>query len=244
MLNILIPMAGESKFFSEAMFPKSLYEIKGKPMIQILVSYFSQIKTPKKFIFVVNQAECEKYHLDKTLKLLAPDCEIVLQTGKSNGAACSSLLAIEYINNDTALIISNFDQFFDVEVNELLGPLTSSNADGGIVCFESVHPQWSFAKTDANGNVVQTAEKVPISKNAIAGIYYFRRGADFVKSAMKMIMNDSNVNGSYYNSQVYNELILEGKSIKLVKIPVEKYHSFYSIDRIKEFESHHVKAKV
>lgn len=243
MLNILVPMAGESKFFSEAMFPKSLYEIKGKPMVQILVGYFAQIKTHKKFIFVVNQSECEKYHLDKTLKLLAPDCEIVIQTGKSSGAACSSLLAIEHINNDIPLVISNLDQFFDVEVNELLNPLLTGNVDGGVVCFDSVHPQWSFAKTDSSGQVVQTAEKVPISKNAIAGIYYFRKGSDFVKASMKMIMNDSNVNGFYYNSQVYNELILEGKSIKMVKIPVEKYHSFYSIDRIKEFEVHHADIK-
>tara|TARA_B110001454_G_scaffold219057_1_gene249609 strand:+ start:47667 stop:48398 length:732 start_codon:yes stop_codon:yes gene_type:complete len=239
MLNILIPMAGESKFFSDTLFPKPLFEIKTHPMVRYPIHFFSQLKGEKKFLFIVNQQDCDKYHLDKTLKLLAPESEVVVQSGPSSGAACSCLLAIEHFNTKDPLIISNFDHYFDISVEELFKPLMESNADGGLICFDSVHPQWSFAKTNSDGFVNQTAEKMPISRNAIAGTYYFKHGEDFARAAMKMILKDSNVNGFYYNSQVFNELILEGKKIQMQKIPAQSYHSFYSIERIKEFESHH-----
>jgi NDP-sugar pyrophosphorylase family protein len=49
MLNILIPMAGESKFFSDTMFPKPLFEIKTHPMVRYPIHFFSQLKGQKKF---------------------------------------------------------------------------------------------------------------------------------------------------------------------------------------------------
>jgi hypothetical protein len=71
---------------------------------------------------------------------------------------------------------------------------------------------------------------MPISRNAIAGTYYFKHGEDFARAAMKMILKDSNVNGFYYNSQVFNELILEGKKIQMQKIPAQRL-SFLLLDR-------------
>jgi len=106
-----------------------------------------------------------------------------------------------------------------------------------VVTFESVHPRWSYVRLNEQGLVVETAEKRPISRNAIAGLYHFKHGKDFVNSAMRMIQKDSSVNGSYFISPTLNEMILTGKTITTVKVDAEKYHTFYTPQKIKEYEA-------
>ena len=57
--------------------------------------------------------------------------------------------------------------------------------------FEAIHPKWSYAKCDENGFVSEVAEKKVISKNATVGVYYWKHGADYVKSAEEMIKKTS-----------------------------------------------------
>ncbi len=239
MINILIPLAGKTVFFdtAEYPFPKPLIEICGKPMIELLIGNFMAINKERKFIFIVNQSDCEKYHLDNTLKLLTDyNCEIIKVSGETKGAACSVLLAVEYINNDNELVISNGDQLIDRDLNEVLEHFEKRKVDAGVICFESVHPKWSYVQLDEDGKIMEMAEKRPISKNAIAGFYYFRQGCDFVNSAMKSIEKGASVNGIYYIAPTFNELILENKHLEIFRIESSQYHSFYSPQKISEYE--------
>ena len=54
---------------------------------------------------------------------------------------------------------------------------------------------------------------------------------------MSMIQKDSSVNGSFFIAPTLNEMILKGKTIRTTKIDVEKYHTFYTPQKIKEYES-------
>ncbi len=45
-----------------------------------------------------------------------------------------------------------------------------------MVTFESLHPRWSFVRRGGNGLVSEAAEKRVISRDAIAGFYYYRTG--------------------------------------------------------------------
>lgn len=241
MINILIPLGGKSQFFGneEYPFPKPVIEIAGKPMIQLVLENVMALNREKKFIFIVKEEDCSKYHLDKTLQLLTNNnCSIIRLSGDTKGAACSALMAITHINNDDSLLVYNGDQILDIDFNDVFHTLESKKLDGGLVCFESVHPKWSYARLDANGKVIETAEKRPISKNAIAGFYYFKHGKDFVHAAMKSIENDAHVNGLFYIAPVYNQLVLDGKDLEIIKINPEQYHSFYSPQKIEEYEKH------
>ena len=40
--------------------------------------------------------------------------KIIKLENETKGAACSAMMAVEYIDNDTPLIISNADQLFDI----------------------------------------------------------------------------------------------------------------------------------
>jgi len=100
-MNLIIPIASNSKFFSieEYGYPKPLIEIMGKPMIQHVIENLTQNKLFKKIIFIVKQDECDKYHLDNTLNLLSPiKSEIIKLRADTQGALCSVLLAVEHIN--------------------------------------------------------------------------------------------------------------------------------------------------
>ena len=57
------------------------------------------------------------------------------------------------------------------------------------------------------------AEKNPISNIATCGIYWYRKGSDFVKYAEQMIKKNIRVNNEFYIAPVYNELILDNKTM-------------------------------
>jgi HAD superfamily hydrolase (TIGR01509 family) len=217
-LTVLIPMAGAGSRFQQAgyTFPKPLIDVKGKPMIQVVVD---NLNIKANYVYVVQKEHREKYNLDTLLNLITPDCKIVEVDGLTEGAACTALLAKEYINKDTPLFFANSDQFVEWDSNEFLYKMNETNADGGIVSFRATHPKWSFAKVDEQGLVTEVAEKNPISDIATVGYYYWKYGSDFVKYAEQMIGKDIRVNNEFYVCPVFNQAIGDGKEIRTFDIP-------------------------
>ena len=212
-LNVLIPMAGAGSRFEAAgyTFPKPLIEVRKKPMIQVVVE---NLNIKANFIYVVQKSHREKYNLDALLSLITPGCKIVETEGMTEGAACTALLAKEYIDSDAPLFFANSDQFVEWDSNEFLYKMNETNADGGIVTFEATHPKWSFAKINKQGLVTEVAEKNPISNIATIGFYYWKNGSDFVKYAEQMINKNIRVNNEFYVCPVFNEAIEDGKAIR------------------------------
>lgn len=238
MINILIPMAGKSHYFSEENypFPKPLIEIAGRTMIEHVIDNLRTASDAVNFIFVISADDVKKYRLDSTLKLITNgSCELIVLPSETKGSACSALMAINHINNKAPLLVANNDQIFDCQISDLLRDF--ERFDAGVVTFESVHPRWSYVRLDAQGGVIEAAEKNPLSKNAIAGIYYFAKGESFVVGAMKMIAKSESFNGSYFISPVINQLILDGMTITATHVSNNVYHTFYTPQKIKEYEN-------
>jgi dTDP-glucose pyrophosphorylase len=239
-MNLVIPIGYNSTFFNieDYGYPKPLIEIMGVPMIQYVIKNITKDVHFNKIIFIVKQDECDKFHLDNTLNLLSPiRPEIIKLRSDTQGALCSVLLAIEHINNDQPLLISNADQIFDQDIANYVEIFSSSNLDAACLTFTSVHPRWSYVRTDESGLVVETAEKRPISRPAIAGVYLYKKGSDFVQSGMSSIKHGSSVEGKYFIAPVFNEYVLAGKKVGHFPIPNEQYHTFYSPQKIEEYES-------
>jgi HAD superfamily hydrolase (TIGR01509 family) len=217
-LNVLIPMAGAGSRFEQAgyTFPKPLIEVKGKPMIQVVVD---NLNIKANYIYVVQKKHREKYNLDTLLNLITPNCKIVETDGVTEGAACTALLAKEYIDNDNPLFFANSDQFVEWDSNEFMYKMNEQKVDGGILTFKATHPKWSFAKIDEYGYVTEVQEKNPISDIATVGVYYWAKGSDYVKYAEQMIEKNIRVNNEFYVCPVYNEGIGDGKKIRTFDIP-------------------------
>jgi len=216
-MNVLIPMAGAGSRFSAAgyTFPKPLIEVNGKPMIQVVVE---NLNIEANYTFIVQKEHYEKYSLQYLLNLIAPNCNIVQVDGLTEGAACTTLLAKEFINNDAPLLMANSDQFVEWNSNECLYAFNADGIDGGIVSFKATHPKWSYAKVGEDGFVSEVAEKKPISDNATVGIYFWNKGSDYVKYAEQMIEKNIRTNNEFYVCPVFNEAIQDGKKVRIKDI--------------------------
>lgn len=218
-LTVLIPMAGAGSRFAQAgyTFPKPLVEVHGKSMIQVVVE---NLNIDANYVFIVQKEHHEKYNLNLLLSMIAPGCKTILVDGITEGAACTTLLAKQYINNENQLLIANSDQYVEWNSSDFMYYFsTHTRYDGSILTFKNTHPKWSYIKQNENGDVIDVKEKQVISDNATVGIYYWRRGVDYVKYAEQMITKDIrhgsafNGKGEFYVAPVYNEAIKDGKVI-------------------------------
>ena len=216
-MNVLIPMAGAGSRFAQAgyTFPKPLIEVNGKPMIQVVVE---NLNVEAHYVFLVQRDHYERYNLKQLLNLIAPGCHIVQVDGLTEGAACTTLLARNIIDSNEPLLIANSDQFVEWNSNETLYGFTADEIDGGIVTFKATHPKWSFARVGEDGFVKEVAEKNPISDDATVGIYYWKRGSDYVRYADQMIEKNIRTNNEFYVCPVFNQAIDDNKKIKIKQI--------------------------
>lgn len=236
MINVLIPACGKSKFYEDSYYPQNVVEINGKPMIEHVIRNYKNLKNAK-YTCCFFRDECDKFHTDKIASILTgKQCNIVKQENTTAGALCTALLAVDYINNEDELIITNSDQIIDTDIAVVVTDFRKKSIDCGVISFKSVHPRWSYIRINDQNEVVETAEKHPLSNYAIAGFYYFAHGMEFVEAAKQVIRKRETYNGKFFISASINEMILENKKVGYYEIETDKYHSFYSPDKITEYQ--------
>ena len=240
-MRVLMLFSGDDTAFRESGFqyPKNLTEINGTPMIQnVMQSFKDVLDTADEILLTMRQPEIDRYHTSSVARLLFPNIKIVSVPNITKGAACAVLLAIKNINNNEELIVINGDIILEQSVLPAIEDFRKRKLDGGAVTFESVHPRWSFVKCDESGQIIEATEKRPISKNATAGVYYFRNGADYVDAAENMIRKDASVNGLFYICPVFNEMVLKQKKLGIYEIDRNKYFSLASPKGIELYQNH------
>lgn len=225
-IEIVIPMAGLGSRFSEAGYqdPKPFIQVDGKPMIQWVVENLSSQLYRTHFTFIVNRLHLESYRMDEKLSKMIPGCNIVPVPGKTEGAACTVLLAMDEIAQDRPLLIANSDQYVDINIDDFLSSALSPSKDGLIMTFPATDKKWSYAKLNAQGLVSEVAEKKPISQNATVGIYFFKTARSFVDACHSMIRLDQRTNGEFYVCPVYNEFIRAGGKVGIFPISADAMH--------------------
>lgn len=222
MLNIVVPMAGAGSRFAKAGYldPKPLIPVRGVPMIKVVIDNLRP-SCEHRFIFVCQGSHIEQYELVEKLSAWAPGCEIVGLDGLTQGAACTVLAARDYIDENDALMIANSDQYVDIDIDEYLAELVRQNLDGLIMTMTADDPKWSFVALSDTRLVTNVVEKQVISEEATVGIYNFRRGGDFLRSADAMIRKELLVNNEYYVAPVYNEMIAKNARVGISNVGSE-----------------------
>jgi hypothetical protein len=238
MLNILIPLAGKNTFdvSNTSAFPKLLTDVNGKLLVERSSEAFTSLPNPKKIVVAAPKTQIIDYKLDKVLTLLDDSIELCPINEQTKGAVCSSLLAIEHLDMEQPLIISSFEQVLDIDLSKYIDEFLKSDVDAGVLTFEAIHPKWSYVKTDEKGFVFQAAEKSPISKEAIAGFYYFKNAQLFFDAAKNMIRNDVTYNDLFYISHTLNEIILNEGKVLAIPINKERYFHIHDEHSLEHFE--------
>jgi len=238
-LQLLILMSGRDDSFREAgyLYPKTLVEIAGMPLVQVVLNSLAELRAQSaRVIVTIRREEDRKHHTGAVIHLIEPRADVVL-IDDTAGAACSALLAIEHIDPNAPLVIMNGDQLLRADLPQILEDFAKQDLDGGIIVFEAVHPRWSYVRCDADGYVVETAEKRPISNLATAGIYYFKRAGDFLSATMSMIKKNAHVGNNYFVCPAYNELVLNQGRVGIAKVPKTAYVSLHTPEGVHAYQA-------
>ncbi len=211
-VNVIIPMAGAGKRFSDVGYdiPKPYIPVNGKPMVQSVVE---NLNIDSRHIFIIQKQHAVDNDLQLFLESIKPGCVVIEVDELTEGPACTALLAEEYID-DSPLIIVNCDQMIhDFDVNKLLEFCDKNEADGILGAFISSSKKNSYMKLDPQGEVTEVKEKIVISNIATNGLHFWKNGKNFVSSVKEMIKVGERYNNEFYIAPSYNYLIKDGKKI-------------------------------
>lgn len=211
-------MAGHGSRFSKAGYrdPKPLISVGGKPMIELVIDNLTP-QCEHRFFFICQSHHLQNYPLRSLLEARSPGCVIIEIKEVTEGAACTVLLAKDWIQNSNPLMIANCDQFIAYDINRYLSHM-KSNLDGLIMTMHDSDKKWSYIELNGNNEIVRVVEKEVVSNEATVGIYNYQHGLDFVEAAQKMIDKNIRVNNEFYVAPVYNEMIAIGKKIGFCNI--------------------------
>lgn len=218
-INIVVPMAGRGSRFSKAGYtlPKPLLPTFGRPMIEVVIGNLRP-KSAHRFIFICQKEHLQSFDLEPVLLSAGDHTLIVPIEYVTEGAACTVLLAEQYINNDQPLMIANCDQYISTPIDTYIKGMERGNFDGYIMTMTADDPKWSFIRLDSNGLVTEVVEKKVVSNEATVGIYNYRHGRDFVSAAHAMMAANDKTNNEFYVAPAYNYMIAAAKRIGYMNI--------------------------
>lgn len=227
-MNIVILMAGKQSVVNQDVdYPLYLSEVQGRTILERQIDICLPLQ-PNEIIFCVHADHIKKFSIDNVVKQCINNARCISVIGDTAGSVCTALLASEWIDTDEELLLIAVDDFIEKNLIDIVDHFRQKKHDAGTVTFHSVHPRYSYVAIDANGCVEEVAEKRPISRNAVASVYYFKEGSTFVACAKSVIRKDSRVSGRFYISQVLNHIILQQKSVGIHKIPNSSFHPLKS----------------
>lgn len=223
-INIVIPMAGAGSRFQVAGYdvPKPFIVFNGKMMIEHVLESFAQVKANLILVIQEKFKTEQAQQLEKLKK--AHDLEFVTVPGLTMGAACTCMAAHNKINNDNGVLFADSDNIFAPQViKAFIEDVQKRNLDGALLTFNSSEPCFSYAKIKEDGFLVQTKEKEVISNNAICGVYYFKRGADFIGAAIDLVVAQDLQKGEFFMSNVYNHFLKYNKKVGIFNIAQDDF---------------------
>jgi HAD superfamily hydrolase (TIGR01509 family) len=218
-IHLVIPMGGLGSRFEKEGYvtPKPFLPIFGKEMYKWVIENMLPQNPVLRALVQVHIIIREEH---RSLFMMTEGIHLHTIPALTEGPACTVLTIRDIINTSDPLLIANSDQHLEWDSDALYYSLLHPSMDGIISTFSQLDPtdiKWSYAKTDANQNVIEVAEKRYISSSASTGIYGFSRGSDFVQFAESMIEQNIRVNNEFYVCPVYNEAIKAKKTIRVLE---------------------------
>ena len=236
-LNIILLSGkkGESQS-DDGEYPQYLSECGGRPLIQTLIDSCA-VLDPQQIICMFSNCDISKFHLRNMVQQMHPAASVLPVHEVTCGAACTALLASEQIDSDDELLILSTSDALDISLTDVVPAFRNQSEDAGVVIFKSLHPRYSFVRLDSDNRVVEAAEKNPISPHAIAGMCWFKSGAEFVAAAKDMIRKDARINNNFFIAPTLNELVLRHKKIGTYRIEPSQYRPLKTQSQLQAFET-------
>jgi len=214
-IQIVIPMAGLGTRFTEVGYslPKPLLPIHGQPMFLVVVANLFTEAVGR--IVIVAQSSFTLGDTVSRMRACLPcPVELVEIDYLTRGPADTVEIAQPFLRLDQPVVTANSDQYVDHSIAPLYDQLRDPVIAGSILTMKDDDPKWSYARSDANGDVTLVREKEVISSDATVGIYGFRSASLMWEGFDAMREANDTVKGEYYVAPSYNHLIERGYRIK------------------------------
>lgn len=238
-MNIVIPMMGPTYFDDDKEgWPRLLHEVCGTSLLEFGLKQFSPVKNAKIFN-ILRRDDCLSHKIDKSIDQIIADCDYtnIICERDTKGSLCSVLMSADVLDHDAPLLIGNIDQHIDYSLDSMVNKFKDEERDFNLLAFDASHPQWSFAQMDDHGRVIRVEEKLPISRHALAGLYFFKSTRDFLHFAKLCILEAPCSKENFFVSDVFNFYIMAGRIGGTQIIKQEQYSKFASASRLKAFSS-------
>lgn len=217
-MTIIIPMAGLSSRFTQAgyVLPKYMLYVKNRSLFNLAVTSFEKYFDTCRFVFVARNVFDTKTFIEKECELMGiKDFTVVILPQPTKGQAETVLEGIVRadVPDEEPILIFNIDTFRP----GFAFPADMSGWDGYLEVFVGSGKNWSYAKTESDDStlVVETAEKVEISRYCSTGLYYFSTASSFKTAYAQNLEHPCDGKAELYVAPLYNHLIREGKKIHI-----------------------------
>jgi len=237
-MNIVIPMAGEGKRFADAGYtiPKPLIPTidrrtgKELPMVVCAALDLPDVANVGNKIVFIDRDFHKDLGVEEEIRETFADAEFITLDHLTEGQACTCLLAKEYMDGQTELMIAGCDNGMVLDKVKF----ETEKKDADCLVFTYRHDEsvlknpaaYGWMKADGNNVITEVSVKKPISAkpledHAVVATFWFRNGSIFVDAAKEMIQKNDRVNNEFYVDTVVKYVISLGYRAKVFEI--ERY---------------------
>jgi capsule biosynthesis phosphatase len=231
-MNIIIPLGGIGKRFSESGYtkPKPLIKVLGKEIIYWLLDGLDLEESDN--VYIPYNEYLDTFLFDEVVNSLYPNIKLV-SISPTNGPAETIKRCIKHFNIKGNTVLLDGDTWYE---EDILGKIRLS--DGNLTTYfksTSIEPIFSYIKLNDN-QIVDIKEKVKISDNANSGCYVFK-SAELVLEYIDRIGKKS----EKFTSDIIKEMLKDG--IHFSALEVKDFHVLGTPQQIIEFAKSHPKEK-
>jgi dTDP-glucose pyrophosphorylase len=218
---IVIPMAGLGSRFTSYGFKTNKYLLPVNfnltPMIHEAVKTIGAPSNAK-FIFIIRNDQVESVK-PVLLSMKLENFKIHVIDKLTEGPASTVYESHHLLESEEPLIVSNSDQVLKWNYDSFIK--RSETYDGCVLTYTPKYElilgqtdKHSFIKTDQNGKIIQVAEKLVLSRDALVGVHYYKKARYFIEAYKYMVANNIRApNGEYYLSNSYQALLDNGCTV-------------------------------
>ena len=233
-MKILIPMAGAGNRFAEAGYKLSKPAIPttnikdGEKVPMVVAATLCIPEAQNSEVIYVDRDFHKQDGIHETIKKIIPKAEFITIDYLTKGQASTCLLAKEYINNNNELFLGACDNGMIMEEDKFSLLKKDSDAiiithtnDSNIEMNPCAH-SWIELRTDEitakRISIKKPISDTPMYDHATTGMFWFKKGSDFVFLAEKMIDSVDMTGGEYYIDGTMQYAIEEGLRVTIFDV--------------------------
>ena len=220
-MKIIVPLAGPD-FERDDGTVKALLGRDGTPLLRRALEsrpwWTAGQVGPADLIFVLRSTEPSQRFAARDLAQWYPGCTVVSLGSVARAAALSALAGLALVADENEPICIDL---VDIEYRSTLDPIARlaevPDAGGIALVFPSDNPVYSYLRTDADGRVVEAAEKRVISQHASAGTYFFVNLATYLVALAHSLAHADTLThrGLFFVCPLMNGVLAQGRQVVL-----------------------------